>query len=129
VNFGETLGHFKKIESAESIIPLVDDESLRGAVVAWKSVVIKYIDASDCGEKNEAAQWNWLWTKVEFDLTSYGVVAGLKPQEVRNVFLRIAGLRLIYPDGTINTYAAKFLQALIMAKLPKPPKQPAAPKA
>lgn len=120
MKFGEVLANFKKMEAAESIVPLVDDDTLRNALVAWKSVVIEYTDAGDCPEKIEAAQWNWMWTKVKFDMNAFGVVAGLRPQDVQNIFCRLAGLRLIYPDGTINVFAAKFLQAQIMAKLPKP---------
>ncbi len=119
MNFGEVLSHFKKSESAEYITPLVEDDTLRNAIVAWKSVVISYTDAADCPYRDEASQWNWMWTKVKFDSQAFGVVAGLKPQDVQNVFQRLAGLRLIYPDGTINNFAAKFLQAIIMAKLPK----------
>jgi hypothetical protein len=123
MTFGEVLKQFKDGESAENIVPLVEEESLRGAVVAWKSTVITVkggVGATDeCGELSPAAQWEWLWSKVEFDMARFGVVAGCRGQDAANLHLRLRGLRLIYPDGTIHSLAAKYLQSLIMAKLKK----------
>jgi hypothetical protein len=127
MTFGEVLSHFKKTETPESIVPLVENDALRNAVVAWRSVVISYSDNEECTEVKEAEQWKWMWTKVRFDQHEFGIVAGAKPQDVSNLICRLTGFRLIYPDGTINTFAAKFLQAIIMSKLPKPQRQPKEP--
>ena len=122
MRFGEVLKYFKDGETADTIVPLVESAELRSAIVAWKSVVISYKDAKDCEEQSESRQWEWMWSKVDFDIRSFGVVAGCRPQDVMNLFERLKGLRLIYPDGTINTFAKKYLQSVILSKLPKPPK-------
>lgn len=119
---GELLKDFKEQESAENIVPLVESEELRNGVVAWKSVEVHYKDNNPCEESSEAAQWNWMWTKISFDLQRYAIVAGIQPQNASRLFQRLCGLRLIYPDGAIHGFAAKYLQAVIMAKLPKPKK-------
>lgn len=116
-SFGEVLKDFKQSEEPENIMPLVDDASLRNGVVAWKSVVIKNKKASDCPYKDDTSRWNWMWSQVEYDAAYFGVVAGVKVQEGRNLLDRLIGLRLIYPDGTVNVYAKQYLQALIMAKI------------
>jgi hypothetical protein len=123
MTFGEILKHFKEVEAPENIVPLVEGEELRNGVVAWKSVVVSYSDNEPCEVEDEAAQWEWLWSKVKFDLRSFAVVAGVPPQNGGNLYQRLKGLRLIYPDGTIHNFAAKYLQAIIMAKLPKPKPQ------
>lgn len=128
MNIGEILGNFKKTESAESIIPLVESEELRNGVVAWKSIVVTYKAMEDCTDKDESAQWEWMWNQIYFDVKQFGIVAGISPQYCANLFMRLKGLRLIYPDGTINSIAAKYLVGLVMAKLPKPTKPPKAPK-
>jgi hypothetical protein len=116
-SFGEVLDKFKKNEEAENLMPLVEDAALRNGLVAWKSVVIRYKEATDCTFKDETSQWNWLWSQVEYDAAYFGVVAGVKTQEAQSLLNRLMGLRLIYPDGSINHYAKQYLQSIIMAKL------------
>ena len=119
MTFGEILKHFKETESAENIVPLVESGELRNGVVAWKSVVVSYTDNEPCELTGEAAQWNWMWEKTRFDLSSFAVVAGVQRQHALNLHSRLIGLRLIYPDGSIHSMGAKYLQSIIMSKLPK----------
>lgn len=126
MTFGEILAETKKNEDPENIVPLIEDERLRNAVVAWKSVTISFKSNQDCPLTGEVAQWNWLWSQIEYDQQTFGVVAGLKPQDVEPVLTRLIGLRLVYPDGTINTFAKQYLQAIIMSRLSgkRPPGRP-----
>ncbi len=128
-SFGEVLAEFKKMESdcVENVSPLLEESSLRNALVAWKSVAIQYKPASDCPHKEETQRWNWLWQQIEYDQSTFGTVSGAKPAEVVGLITRLIGLRLVYPDGTINTMARQYLQAIIMAKLGGP-KRPGRPK-
>lgn len=119
MTLGEVLERFKQKESAENIVPLVNNDELTNGIVAWKSVVITYSDNEECSATTEAEQWEWMWSKVEFNCTQFAVVAGVPAQDANKLFTRLKGLRLIYPDGTIHTLAAQYLQAVIMAKLPK----------
>ena len=129
-SFGELLGHFKANEDAENLVPIVDDDELRSGVVAWKSVQIRYKTPEDCPLKEEVAQWNWLWQHVEFDEQDFGIVAGVKGQNVSPLLRRMVGLRLIYPDGTINKLAKQYLQMQVLKEIKAPaPKQPRSPAA
>lgn len=116
-DFGSILQEFKDKEDADSIVPLVDDEDLRKGIVAWKSVVIKYKSVGDCPHEDEASRWNWLWDNVGYDSGAFGEVAGARAQDVGRLLHRLAGLRLIYPDGTIHQIAKKYLQTTILSKL------------
>ena len=136
-SFGEILAAFKaKAENEpENIVPLLDDQILMNSLVAWKSVSITFKNGSaECLGKSEMDQWEWLWQNVSFDLYRFATVANAKPQEANGIFTRLKGLRLIYPDGTINVLASQFLQSLIMVRLksinrglPKPSKPPSKP--
>jgi hypothetical protein len=119
MTFGEILKYFKESESPETIIPLIDSGELRNALIAWKSVLITYESNKDCNSNIEQEQWEWLWDNVKFDMQKFGIVSGCKPQNIRNVFDRLKGLRLIYPDGTINVLATSYLQSIIISKIPK----------
>ena len=122
MTFGEILARFKGMEkdSPESVAPLLDNVELRNGLVSWRSVSIRYRDASDCHHKDETSQWNWLWQQIEYDKSTFGTVAGIKPAQVDTLITRLMGLRLIYPDGTINTMAKQYLSAMIMAKITGP---------
>jgi hypothetical protein len=128
--FGDILADFKKMAmgEAENIFPIMEDETLVNGLIAWKSVKINYKTLLDCPHKDEAGQWEWLWEQVEFNSSQFGAVAGVKMQDTGNLLTRLKGLRLIYPDGTINVLAKQYLQAQIMGKIrqaTKPSREPA----
>lgn len=116
-SFGEVLATFKKNESPENIYPLTSDTHLCNALVAWKSVSIQYKEQADCAFLSEQEMWSWLWSRVEFDIALFGVVAGCKAQEASTLVHRLIGLRLIYPDATINNYAKQYLGQKIIASI------------
>ena len=123
MDFGSLLAHFKEIEQPDNIVPLIDDVALRNGLCAWKSVILTYGGCGECLFETEAEQWDWMWKGVTFDFISFAIVAGCRQQDMNNIFHRLKGLRLIYPDNSMNSYAQKYLQALIMGKLPKPSKK------
>jgi hypothetical protein len=121
MNFGEVLAHFKKKEDAESLVPLIEDQVLRKAIAAWKSVKITFkTPIGDCSEdQDEVCKWEWLWSTLDFNTNHFGVVAGLKGQDIEPTLMRLRGLRLIYPDGTINVLAQQYLRSIVMTHLNK----------
>lgn len=128
-SIGEVLSHFKsrEAEDVENIAPLIDDSSLRNGLVAWKSVSIRFKNPGvQCEVKGDAEMWNWLWEQVDFDQGLFGVVAGIRTQDIGGIINRLKGLKLIYPDGTINGMARQYLQSQILQKLAgkKPPGRP-----
>lgn len=127
MTISEILNEFKEAETADNIVPLVDNDELRNGLVAWKSVVVEYINEDDKdnpvrmtdASASEPKKWEWLWTQVKFDMQQFAVVAGCRMQDAGSLFNRLKGLRLIYPDSTINSLASKYLQSIIMSKLSK----------
>jgi len=118
--FGEVLKQFKESEEAENIAPLVEDAQLRQAIMAWPAVRIDFEPLSDCPHEDEAQRWRWLWDQVKFESKDFGVVAGVPPHQAAQTIQRLAGLRLIYPDGTVHVLARQYLRAIIMSKLKQP---------
>jgi hypothetical protein len=119
MNFEEVLKKFKDSESPECIVPLLDDNKLRMALVAWQMVKVTRKPSTECSTTDISEMWAWLWEQISYDEQSYAIIAGAPIHEIYNTFLRLKGMRLVYPDGTICLYAKQFLQGLIMARLPK----------
>lgn len=118
-SFGEVLSDFKSraANEPENIAPLIDDQILMNGLIAWKSVPIRFKKSEDCPCKSDSDKWEWLWQSVDYDTGTFGTVAGVKNQDVIPLFIRLKGLKLIYPDGTINSLACQYLQGLILGKL------------
>ena len=121
--FNALLSAFKSQEQPESLVHLLDDATLRNALVAWPSVSVS-IEAGteECPYEEEGRRWLWLWSKIKYDEPNFGVVADLKEHEVRKVLTRLIGLRLIYPDGSIHAIARQYIRGLIVQSIPKRPK-------
>lgn len=129
LTFGEVLKEFKNSEDVENIIPVMNNLELQSSIIAWKSVKVNYVKNETCGFSDPNDKWAWLWTQVEYDMTQFAVVAGLKPQDAGRVLLRLIGLRLVYPDGTINHSAKIYMQSLFRANLENMvPRKPGRPK-
>lgn len=129
MTFGEILAQFKKKASdePENIVPLMENDSLINGLIAWKSVIITYKELGQCPYSEDSRSWQWLWEGIEFDLGVLATVSGVRVQDVSALLTRLKGLRLIYPDGTINDIAKQYLSSLIANKirssmrgLPKP---------
>lgn len=124
ISYGEAINHFKKTSTPDKVVPLLKDKSLIDALLAWKSVIISYKQSGlSYQEPDSNRLWQLLWENVSFDMDNYGTIAGLKVQDVRYFFERLKGLKLIYPDGTIDLFAGQYINSIIMKELgikPKP---------
>ena len=126
MSYGSLLAQFKKEEKPSSLIPLLSDDQLRNAVIAWESTPVKMSGGADvCTLKSENDQWEWLWKDLSVNFNSFSIIAGCNSSEAQKLFIRLKGLRLIYPDNTINTMASKYLTSLILQELQKGKKKPA----
>jgi|1_EtaG_2_1085319.scaffolds.fasta_scaffold91273_2 hypothetical protein len=127
-SYGEILQFFKtqEEENVDALVPLIEEASLRHGLVAWKGTAIRFKEGIDeCDEtKSDREKWDWLWSWVEVDEQQFAVLAGVKIQETKNLITRLQGLRLVYPDGTVNRLASQYLRSIIMEKLEKGSKKP-----
>lgn len=117
--FEDILSHFKKSASPENIAVLIGNKRLIPALLAWQSVVIYRSTNEECDLENENEAWNWLWTQVSWDNDAYRTVSGLRLEEVGAYFEQLKGLKLVYPDGTIDYYAKQYLNSVVLKALNK----------
>jgi len=125
MNFVELLSIFKSGEEPEVLVQISNDPHLQNAMVAWQCTIVDWpTDGGEqCPESDRKRQWAWLWQQIKYDSKTFGATAGLKEHEVNAVLTRLINLRLVYPDGTISSLAKRFIQGMIMAKLPKAAKK------
>ena len=122
MTFADVLGTFKTLENEyiENMIQLAEDTILRNGFLAWQSMDVDYNANEECpvGVSEEKKQWSWMWSQVKIDYKKFSVVANVKEYDAPTLIERLRALRMIYPDGTCNSQARKFLREQVIAHRP-----------
>ena len=100
-------------ERLECVHPLVKDTLLRNFVVAWSMSDVTFKRPEGPIPGDEATRWNWLWTGVQFDRNEIANALKIDRTKVGRLVDRASAFRLIYPDGTVNQMAIKFIRSEI----------------
>ena len=108
---------FKENEKPEVLLTIINNQNAVKTVIAWTSMSTKPVDIlSRLSSNSENEIWTWLWDNTEYSiselqdkldvpLSESGLNSRLKP---------LIGNRVIYPDGTINTYVQKYLREQVV---------------
>jgi hypothetical protein len=112
------LDEFKNEESPEQIMCLRDNPALQRVVAAWPYVRRK---AAPKPRPSTDDPWEAEWRAIDVDLAELRTKAAVYEQDVEALFETARGMRLIYPDGTVNQYARQYIRALIIKELPRQP--------
>ena len=118
MTYGEEINSFKRMSSPVIALPLVGNNMLINAVAAWKYVrcAINSELSLEAG-KSDHERWEWLWKGVSFDMEDFRIKAGLKAQDAPMVFRRLSGCRMIYPDGSVDTFCQQYLNSVILKSI------------
>ncbi len=101
----------------EKLMALKSDPKLTQGIVAWKNMSVTPCESFQPEDDSFASVWKWLWECLKFDREEWRIMAGLKLQEADIVFKRLKGLKLIYPDGTVDDYTSMFIRSSVMKML------------
>ena len=123
MNFIEVLNGFKKLEEPGQVFTLLDNKKLAEALAAWAMVPITWHRDVSTDETDPVKQWQWLWQKVRVDLKTFALLTGMPLEEAKATAERLIGLRLVYPDATINGHARAYLNMLVLQRLTKASKK------
>ena len=117
--YSEKLNWFKQNERPEVVLLLVDSPDLVKIVVAWTSLDTRQADKLaelPCDSEGEA--WEWLWENTTYSLKELKEKIGTSLSEIAlgNKMKPLIGNRIIYPDGTVNSFVERYLREQV-AKL------------
>lgn len=111
------LARFKQEEKPEAVLVIADNQELIRIVVAWTNLELRHADrlTESIGE-SENQVWEWLWGNTVFSLTDLKLKIGVPYSEsVLETKLRpLIGNRIIYPDGTINSFVQRYLREKVL---------------
>jgi len=117
--FAEKLAWFKQNEKPEVVLLLADNTDLVKIVVAWTSLEVKRADKlTGLRSESESEAWEWLWQNTKYPLSELREKIGVSFSEssLENKLKPLIGNRIIYPDGTVNSFVQRYLREQV-AKL------------
>jgi hypothetical protein len=124
--YTEKLAWFKQNEKPEAVLLIADNSELIKIVVAWKSLVVRHankLTGFPGGPESEA--WAWLWENTTYSLKELKEKIGTSLSEIalENKMRPLIGNRIIYPDGTVNSFVERYLRERVLKLFETKPKK------
>ena len=128
--FTEKLAWFKQNERPEVVLVVADNPELIKIAVAWTSLDVRRADKlTKLASETESEVWEWLWENARFSRAELKEKISVPFSEIalENKLRPLIGNRIIYPDGTVNSFVQRYLREQVLklfeAKTKKPIKK------
>jgi len=119
-DFISTLNLFKSKEQIESLLAILHDKTLQDVMIAWQNMKVSFNkEIENIDNLGDHERWDLLWSNSKWDSNLLSTLCGLGVNDTNRAILRLKGLRLIYPDGTISTSAAQYMRTEVKAIIQK----------
>jgi len=117
--YDEQLVWFKQNEVPETVLFVTDDSLLRKIVVAWESMrTVRKQRLSKCESETENDTWEWLWKNTEYSREDLLARIPNSDKQIEAKFHALRKSRVLYPDGTVNSYVARYLREQVRRQFP-----------
>jgi hypothetical protein len=96
---------------------LADDPERIGIVIAWTNINVKPAETvTELVNTCETVIWDWLWENTLFSYSELKEKTGTSLSEIglENKMRPLIGNRIIYPDGTVNSYVQRYLRERVV---------------
>ena len=115
--YTEKLNWFKQNEKPEAVLLVADNPDLVKIVIAWASLDVKRADRlTRLPGESESEIWEWLWQNTKYLLSELKEKIGVSFSELalENKLKPLIGNRIIYPDGTVNSFVQRYLKEQVV---------------
>jgi len=105
---------------------LADNPDLIKIVVAWTSLATRHVDKlTELRSDSESEAWEWLWDNATYSLKEIKEKIGTSLSEIalENKMKPLIGNRIIYPDGTVNSFVERYLREQVVKLFEVKPKR------
>lgn len=124
--FAEKLNWFKQNEKPEAVLIVADNPELIRIIVAWSNLEVKRADKmTELKGDSENEVWEWLWENSRFSLTELKAKTGVPYSEpvLEQKMKPLIGNRILYPDGTVNSFVQRYLREQVVKLFEAKPKK------
>jgi len=103
-----------------------DDPHRTKIAVAWTNTTVKRRQKlTKLTGKTESEIWDWLWENTEYSVEELLNKSALPSYGFEGWLNSLIGNRILYPDGTINSFAQRYLRDKVLKLFDAKPKRPA----
>ncbi len=125
--FGEKLAWFKQNESPEAVLLVAGDSERIRVAVAWTHTrVARASHISELTGLSENEAWDWLWENVRYSAEELVAKIGIPLSEcgLERKLRPLVGNRVLYPDGTLNSFVQRYLRDQVLKLFEAKPRHP-----
>ena len=73
--------------------------------------------------KDEAELWDWLWERAQYSRKELIQKSSLSEYGFDHRMRTLIGNRVLYPDGTVNSYVQRYLREKVLRLFEAKPKR------
>ena len=126
--YAQKLAWFKQNERPEAVLLVADNPERIKMIVAWTTLEVHRVEKlTELRSESESEVWEWLWKNIRYSkaelidrigvsLSESGLESKMKP---------LIGNRILYPDGTTNSFVQRYLREQVIKLFEAKPKRPA----
>ncbi len=121
----EKLAHFKENEKPEAVLLIADEPNLVKIVVSWTNTRVRCAQKLSClrGD-SESEVWEWLWKNAIYSRKELIAKSSLPEHGFDRKMIPLIGNRVLYPDGTVNSFVQRYLRDRVRKLFDAKPKRP-----
>lgn len=126
--YGEKLAMFKQNEKPEVVLLVANDTERIKIVVAWTNLNVKHAEKlTELEGEGENEVWEWLWENAKYSKKELMEKTGIHFSEIalNSKLEPLIGNRILYPDGTVNSFVQRYLREQVLKLFDTKPKRPA----
>jgi len=125
--YDQKLAWFRQNERPETVLLVADNPERIKIVVAWTSLEVRRVDElTELGSESESEVWEWLWKNARYSKAELVDRIGIPFSEsgLESKMKPLIGNRILYPDGTINSFVQRYLRERVLKLFDAKPKRP-----
>lgn len=124
--FVEKLAWFKQNEKPEVVLLIANVPERTQFVIAWTNIKISLADKlNELVSTSENDIWEWLWQNTIYSRDELIEKIGISfsYSGLENKMRPLIGNRILYPDGTVNSYVQRYLREKVVNLFENKPKR------
>jgi len=108
------------------VLLVAEDPEFTKIVVAWTSLdVLRVEEPSPPSGESEREIWDWLWANARYSLDDLAETSSLTAALVKRELKPLIGNRVLYSDGTVNSFVQRYLRERVLRLFDAKPRRPA----
>ena len=122
--FFQKLDEFKQNEKPEVVLFVADNPELVKIIIAWTNTTVgRTEEVPDLRDESENAVWEWLWASTAFSEEELLTKSGRSRYRFDQELEKLIGNRILYPDGTVNSFVQRYLREKVLNLFDARPKK------